>query len=167
MPLQTGNSNSPAALTAVVGLNQSTGKNSLKVPGTLVFLTIDDEPVGSALTLYALPETHDFEEGYRDIQDAVGGTNKPCMAVGVFAGQITAALIYTTDMPQTWSTIVNGDLVTKQIGFYFMNNDAVKTKFTVPECRIYKHGGKHQKDNVYRRTITIHYPAAGSWGTWT
>jgi len=166
-PTYTGSPNSPSTLTSVIGISQTTGRDDYKVPGSLVFITIDDEPVGSNQTLYALPETHDFEEGYRDIQEGVGGTNKPSMGVGVFSGQITATLLYTTDLPTTWSTIVNGDLITKQVGFYYMDRNATKKKFTVPECRIYKHGGKHQKDNLYRRTVTIHYPAAGTWGTWT
>lgn len=168
MPLNTGSIHSPSGINTVIGIDQTTGLDNLKVPGSLVFMTMDDEPLGGGSpTLYLMPKAHSFKEGYKEIAEAGGGTNKPGMAVGAFKGTISMDLIYTTDLPTSWSTIVNGDLVTKQVVFYFMDKLAHKTKITLTECRIYDHGGEHRNDEIYRRTVTISYPNPGVWGTWT
>jgi hypothetical protein len=119
----------------------------LKIPGIQVFMSIG----GSA---YGLMEEHTWDAHYTELLDPVGGSAAQVISAGAFLMELTATILYSTDLPDaSWSTLSNGDLPMTTIVILLYNAEGSVRTITLPYCKIFRHGGKHTKDQLYRKTI--------------
>jgi len=122
----------------------------LKVPGAQVYVTIDSDT-------YGLVEGHTWEEHYGENTDPVGGSNAQVLTAGARLTEITLDLLFSTDRPTNWGQLQNGDLPFRTVVFLLVNvaSPTVSATVTVPYAKIFRHGGKHTKDQLYRTTVRI------------
>jgi hypothetical protein len=121
----------------------------LKVPGINVFMSIG----GSQ---YGLVEQHDVDPHYAENTDPVGGSAAQVLTAGAFLCEITATILYSTDMPDgSWSTLSNGDLPFTTVSIALVNAQGNGRTITLNYCKIFRHGWKHNKDQLYRKTVRI------------
>lgn len=120
----------------------------LKVPGINVGVTIGSDT-------YGLMEEHTWDCHYAELTDPVGGSAAQVLSAGARLVEMTFTALWSTDLPTDWSTLVYGDLPFKTVVFLLMNAAGLQRTVTVPYSKIFRHGGRHQKDQLYRRTVRI------------
>jgi len=105
---------------------------------------------------YGLVEEHTWDAHYAELTDPVGGSAAQVISAGAFLMELTATILYSTDLPDgSWSTLSNGDLpfTTVSILLYDANGDT--RTITLNYCKIFRHGARHNKDQLYRKTVRI------------
>jgi hypothetical protein len=121
----------------------------LKIPGIQVFMSIGGSP-------YGLVEEHSWDAHYTELLDPVGGSAAQVISAGAFLMELTATLLYSTDLPDAnWSTLSNGDLPMTTVVILLYNTQGNARTITLPYCKIFRHGGRHSKDQLYRKPIRI------------
>lgn len=121
---------------------------TLKVPGANVGVQIGSDT-------YGLVEEHTWDSHYAENTDPVGGSSAQCLTAGARLTEVTLTCLFSTDMPTNWSALTNGDLPSVTVVFILMNVAGATHTVTLPYCKIFRHGGRHQKDQLYRRTLRI------------
>ena len=121
----------------------------LKIPGIQVFFSIGG-------TAYGLAEEHTWDAHYTELLDPVGGSAAQVISAGAFLLELTGTLLYSTDLPDAnWSTLSDGDLPMTTVVILLYNTQGNVRTITLNYCRIFRHGGRHNKDQLYRKTLRI------------
>jgi hypothetical protein len=116
--------------------------------GSLATLTI-----GSSV--YALAENFSFDQGYREIVEAVPGTNTQVIGPGGFLGEFECDAIFSIDFPKNLFGLATGDLAKQSIAIA-----AGGVTWTAANCRIFRVGAPIvRKDGMVRARIRGIYPA--------
>ena len=134
------------------------GADLKKVPGARVVVVIDSNT-------YAVLENFDWEEDYREIVEAVGGTPAPLLFVGHFLGVLTAQVFYTTDLPADFFGLSSGDLTLHSLSVAASDSQGTPVTKTgsIVNARCFKVGRAHRKDNGFRQTMRFAYPVQATW----
>jgi hypothetical protein len=120
----------------------------LKIPGINVGVGIDSDTFG-------LMEEHTWDAHYAENVDPVGGSAAQLLTAGARLVEMTFTAKWSTDLPTSWSTLVYGDLPFKTVIFYLMNAAGVHQTVTIPYSKIFRHGGRHTKDQLYLCPVRI------------
>jgi hypothetical protein len=126
--------------------------------------TLDTKVMGSLCVLsiggatYALAENFSFDEGYREIVEAVGGTTTQVIGPGGFLGEFETDVIFSADFPKNLFGLSAGDLAKVPVVIA-----AGGATWTAANCRIFRVGAPIvRKDGMARGRIRGIYPAPAS-----
>jgi hypothetical protein len=121
----------------------------LEIPGIQVYFSIG----GSQ---YGLVEEHTIDSHYAELLDPVGGSAAQVISAGAFLMELTATLLYSSDLPDgNWSNLSYGDLPMTTISILLIDKAGTQRTVTLSYCKIFRHGSRHQKDQLYRKTVRI------------
>jgi len=127
------------------------GSLDTKVMGSLATLSIGGLP-------YALAENLSFDQGYREIVEAVPGTTTQVIGPGGFLGEFEADVIFSVDFPKNLFGFSAGDLAKVPVVIV-----AGGSTWTAANCRIFRVGAPIvRKDGMVRGRIRGVYPAPAS-----
>jgi hypothetical protein len=127
------------------------GSLDTKVMGSLATLTI-------GTSVYALAENFSYDQGYKEIVEAVPGTTTQVIGPGGFLGEFESDVIFSTDFPKNLFDLTAGDLAKQSI--VVTVGTAV---WTAANCRIFRVGAPLvRKDGMVRARIRGIYPAPAS-----
>ena len=122
--------------------------------------TLDTKVMGQLATLaidggtYALAENFSYDQGYREIVEAVPGTATQAIGPGGFLGEFEADIIFSTDFPKNLMNLSAGDLQKHPITI-----TAGASTWTAANVRIFRQGGPIvRKDGMVRMRIRGVYP---------
>jgi hypothetical protein len=124
------------------------GSLTTKIMGNVATCTIGDE-------IYALAENFSFDQGYREIVEAVPGTSTQVIGPGSFLGEFECDLIFSTDLPKNPFGLTSGDLAQKSVVI-----TAGSAVWTAANVRIFRMGAPLvRKDGMVRGRLRGLYPA--------
>ena len=130
------------------------GAENKKVPGAEnASLTIGSD-------LYAFAQDYNYDEGYEEIKDPVGGTTAPVLTPGTFDGNFESEMVYTSDLPTNFLTLTNGDLPVKTIALALkdVQSSPVTKTHTISNAKIFRQGIRKQRHNLVRYHLRAVYP---------
>ena len=129
------------------------GSLDTKVMGGVATLTIGTD-------LYALAENYSFDEGYREIVEAVPGTHTQVIGPGGFLGEFECDAIFSADFPKgsTLFGLSSGDLTKRTVTIV-----AGAATWIAANVRIFRVGAPIvRKDGMIRARLRGIYPVPAS-----
>jgi len=124
------------------------GTLDTKVLGNVATLTIGSD-------LYAIAENFSYDQGYREIVEAVPGTPTQIIGPGSFLGEFECDIFYSTDISKNLMTWSAGDLAKRTVVITVGG-----VAWTAANVRIFRQGGPLvRKDGGVRMRLRGLYPA--------